>query len=169
MTSGIATLKKRRKVKVDFTVFSYYSDFLRFIMNVKYSPSSIVIENSNLQASVFNYKASKSVLAKIARNVGQNQACSQITIDLCKELFIDSEIHDISPLDKGGKWNHERFVMECMERNHAYDVKSNQDQRDAYKLALIGLKDDSGVYWGIDPSFRNKGMVLCQIIVDGNV
>ena len=169
MMSGIATLKKKVKVKVEFTVFSYYSDFLRFIMNVKYSPSAIVIENSNLQASVFNYKASKSVLAKIARNVGQNQACSQITIDLCKELFIDSVIHDISPLDKGGKWDREAFNNEINSRGHAYEGSSNQDQRDAYKLALIGLQDSKGVYWGIDPSFRNKGMVLCQIIVDGNI
>jgi len=167
--SGIATLKKKIKVKVEFTVFSYYFDFLRFIMNVKYSPSAIVIENSNLQASVFNYKASKSVLAKIARNVGQNQACSQITIDLCKELFIDSVIHDISPLDKGGKWDREAFNNEINSRGHAYEGSSNQDQRDAYKLALIGLQDNKGVYWGIDPSFRNKGMVLCQIIVDGNI
>ena len=169
MTSGTTTLKKKAKVKIEFTVFSYYSDFLRFIMNVKYSPLAIVIENSNLQASVFNYKASKSVLAKIARNVGQNQACSQITLDLCRELFIDSEIHDISPSDKGGKWDKETFISEITNRGHVYEGSSNQDQRDAYKLALIGLQDSKGVYWGIDPSFRNKGMVLCQIIVDGNI
>ena len=169
MMSGITTLKKIIKVKVEFTVFSYYSDFLRFVMNVKYSPSAIVIENSNLQKAIFNYKASKSILYKIARNVGQNQACSQITLDLCKELFIDSDIHDISPADKGGKWDKETFISEITNRGHIYEGVSNQDQRDAYKLALIGLKDNKGVYWGIDPSFRNKGMVLCQIIVDGNI
>ena len=156
-------------MKIDFTVFTKYSDFLKFIMHVNYNPKAIVVENSNLQKAMFNYKASKAMLAKIGRNVGQNQACSQITIDLCNELFNGSKIYDVSPSEKGSKWNRERFEMECRERDHIYESSTNQDQRDAYKLALIGLKEESGIYWGIDPSFRTKGMVLCQIFVDGNI
>jgi hypothetical protein len=84
-------------------------------------------------------------------------------------LFNGSAIYDVSPLEKGSKWNRERFEMECRERNHIYESSTNQDQRDAYKLALIGLKEESGIYWGIDPSFRTKGMVLCEIFIDGDI
>ena len=165
MMSGIQK-QKRRKVKVEFTQFTTYKDFLRFLLNVRYNPISITIENSYLQSSMFNYRSSKSVLAKIARNVGQNQACSQITYDFCNELFVDSCIHNVSPKDKGEKWNQGRFEMEVSERNHEVSVRANQDMRDAYKLCLMGLEDRVGVYWGIDPSFRRNGMVLCQIIID---
>ena len=142
-------------IKVDFTIFTIYKDFIRFVMNVRYSPSAIVIENSNLQNNMFNYKSSKSVLAKIARNVGQNQACSQITFELCEELFLETEVLNVSPREKGSKWNQERFEMEANERNHSVQ-RVNQDCRDAYMLALIGLKEEQGVYWGIDPSFRKN-------------
>ena len=64
--------KKSLKVKVEFTQFTTYKDFLRFLLNVRYNPIAITIENSYLQNNMFNYRSSKSVLAKIARNVGQN-------------------------------------------------------------------------------------------------
>ena len=165
MTSGTKK-KKRLKVKVEFTQFTTYKDFLRFLLNVRYHPIAITIENSYLQNNMFNYKSSKSVLAKIARNVGQNQACSQITYDFCMELFVESCIYNVSPKDKGEKWNQNRFEMEVEERNHEVIGRANQDMRDAYKLCLMGLSNDKGIYWGIDPSFRKNGMVLCQIIKD---
>jgi hypothetical protein len=125
---------------VYFKVFK--NGFLDFVSWFLYdSPDSAIVcvENSNLQNKTFSYyKGNKKELEHISRSVGKNQAISQCVVDLCSTKY---DVIDISPKDKGKKWNAKDFNFALKYHKHTTTKKtSNQDERDAYKLALIALK-----------------------------
>ena len=83
-------------------------------------------------------RGNKNEVARKSRNVGKNQAVSQCTVDLCKTKY---RVIDCSPKQKGGKWNKATFNIVLSQKKHTTIKKtSNQDERDAYKLALIALE-----------------------------
>lgn len=98
----------------------------------------ICVENSNLQDVNFDMRGNKKVISRKGRNVGKNQAISQCVVDLCKTKY---KVIDLSPRQKGRKWNNEFFKIELNKNKHQLNKKtSSQDERDAYKLALIAFK-----------------------------
>lgn len=107
----------------------------------------IVVENSNLQNLTFNMNGSKLIVAKMSRNVGANQAISQLVVDYLE--YNNFNVIGISPKDKGKKLDHKttQLLMENekhilnTEKKHTYKgLNYEQDKRDAYKLALLGKK-----------------------------
>lgn len=124
---------------VYFKVFkSGFLDFVSWFLYDSPDDAIICVENSNLQKSTFNMSGSKNQVAKVSRNVGKNQAISQCVVDLVSTKY---KVIDCSPRDKGGKWNATTFDMIIKQNKHIPNKKrSNQDERDAYKLALIALQ-----------------------------
>ena len=112
--------------------------FTSWFLNDSPDNAIICVENSNLQKATFNMRGSKNEVARKSRNVGKNQAISQCTVDLCRLKY---KVVDCSPKQKGGKWNKEQYDSAMKREKHTTTKKtSNQDERDAYKLALIALK-----------------------------
>ena len=96
------------------------------------------VENSNLTRATFDTRGNKLVVARKSRNVGKNQAISQNTADLIRTIYA---LIDLSPSQKGGKWTAEQFKQVVKDEGHTViKGRTNQDERDAYKLALIALK-----------------------------
>ena len=107
----------------------------------------IVVENSNLQNLTFNMNGSKLIVAKLSRNVGANQAISQLVVDYLE--YSHFNVVGISPKDKGKKLNHSEVELVMINEKHSVNPEkkhtykgliTEQDKRDAYKLALIGKK-----------------------------
>lgn len=97
----------------------------------------VCVENSNLQNTTFDMRGNKNVIAMKSRSVGKNQAISQCTVDLLRTKY---KVVDCSPRQKGGKWNDKQYNAAMKVNKHTTTKKtSNQDERDAYKLALIAL------------------------------
>lgn len=137
-----------------------FIDFIGWFLHESPDQAVVCVENSNLQNKTFKVAEKKSAikkqmmrkgksakqaeiiadssLHKMSRDVGKNQAISQNTVDL---LMYKYPVVDISPKDKGAKWDQQRFEIELKKNKHIVNKKrSNQDERDAYALALIALK-----------------------------
>ena len=139
--SGFCACVIDQENEVQFKTFK--NGFLDFMKWADDLPDEVIIciENSNLQNVTYPGKTqSKAVLAKISRNVGANQAASQYTVDYCIAKFGDKKVLGISPLTKGAKWvKDSTFKRVVKSENHTLvNYTGSQDQRDAYKLALIG-------------------------------
>jgi tRNA uridine 5-carbamoylmethylation protein Kti12 len=125
---------------VRFKVFkSGFLDFVSWFLYDSPDNAIVCIENSNLQNKTFSYyKGNRKELEHISRSVGKNQAISQCVVDLCSTKY---PVIDCSPKQKGKKWNSDTFKRTIKKYNHIIKKKtSNQDERDAYKLALIALE-----------------------------
>jgi hypothetical protein len=127
---------------------NYKNGFLDFLDDLKGvliadKTTVIAIENSNLQNTSFDVTGSKGVIARKGRNVGSNQAISQLVVDSCNK-YTKAKVLDLSPQRKGRKWNQAQFEAIVKQEGHKVVQKkkgNNQDERDAYKLALIALKE----------------------------
>lgn len=98
----------------------------------------VCVENSNLTGATFDMRGNKNVIARKSRNVGKNQAISQNTVDLVRTKYA---LIDLSPSQKGRKWTADQFKAIIKDEGHTViKGRTNQDERDAYKLALIALK-----------------------------
>lgn len=94
-----------------------------------------IVENSNLQNTTF-YKDSK-FQARISRNVGANQAASQIIIDLLKVFY--TNVYEVSPKQKGSKLNDKIFrAYTDQKKIELVSYRGKQDERDAFKIADMG-------------------------------
>lgn len=126
---------------VGFKMFKSFLDFLDWIYDAPDTSNSYVcVENSNLQQVTFNMSGNKRQVAKTSRNVGANQAASQYTFDACKRIWGDNAF-EVSPKEKGKKWTNQEYQYQLKANKHkAFKKTSNQDERDAYKLALIARK-----------------------------
>lgn len=131
---------------VDFIMFKrgfidFHNWFLPFV-HVNLDWCATCVENSNMQEQTFDMSGTKEVMARKSRNVGKNQAISQITQDLCKEYLKDKSIQ-VSPREKGKKWTDKEFLSVAKSKKHTIlnykGTESDQDKRDAYKLALIAI------------------------------
>ena len=124
---------------VYFKVFKNgFLDFVSWFLYDSPANALLCVENSNLQNTTFVMKGSKFVIADRSRKVGKNMAISQCTVDLLSTKY---KVIDCSPKMKGGKWNAQVYSTVMKQEKHTTTKKgSNQDERDAYKLALIALK-----------------------------
>ena len=122
--------------------FETYVDILDFqgFLNSNDSPKDAfcVIENSNMQKSTFDMKGSKAEVARKSRNVGKNQAVSVLAEKICLARYGEKNTKSVSPRQKGAKWNATQFkAVIKQERIEVIKKTSNQDERDAAKLALM--------------------------------
>ena len=124
---------------VRFKIFKNgFLDFVSWFLYDSPDTAIICVENSNLQNKTFSYyKGNSKEMARISRSVGKNQAISQCVVDLVSTKY---KVIDCSPKDKGKKWNAAQYKNAMLREGHITTKKtSNQDERDAYKLALIAL------------------------------
>lgn len=123
-------------------MFKSFLDFLRWMTAPGEAPKNAIvgIENSNLQNVTFEMKGTKGMVAKISRNVGANQAASQYTVDACKWHYGERNVFEISPKQKGGKWAQATFRAVAKSYKHTIVGRFNQDQRDAYQIAIAAKK-----------------------------
>ena len=91
-------------------------------------PERVVFEDSRLTKATWGRGVSPAALRKIARNVGQIDACCSQLVDLCAVRGIVA--HGISPKGKGAKVTAEKFM-----RLTGYAGRTNQHQRDAAMVA----------------------------------
>lgn len=96
-----------------------------------------VIENSNLQNCTFDKRGTKAIISRKSRNVGANQAVSQLTVIACNKKYGKKNVIEISPKNKGVKWSEKVFqgVLKTMSIQ-SEKKRHNQDDRDAANLAL---------------------------------
>lgn len=125
---------------VDFKMFNSFLDFVDWCFDTP-SPnrSFVCVENSNLQDATFDMKGSKYIVAKKSRHVGQNQAASQYTFEMCKRIWREHAF-EVSPREKGKKLTDLEVRYIASKYKHTLlnykGNKNEQDKRDAYKLAL---------------------------------
>jgi hypothetical protein len=121
--------------------FKMFADFIEFFewLNNEDSPkvAKCVIENSNLQNATFDKRGSKEIISRKSRNVGANQAVSQLTVIACRKKYGKGNVLEISPKRKGAKLNEVLFsnMLKTMGIK-SEKKKHNQDNRDAGKMAL---------------------------------
>lgn len=97
----------------------------------------VVVENSNLQNQNFDMSGSRAEIARKGRNVGTNQAVSQLAFQSAADRYGRGSVYEVSPRQKGAKWTDIEAKAVAMQERLLLP-KSNQDERDAFKLALIG-------------------------------
>ena len=113
-----------------------FIDFFRFASEMPLDTQTVfVVENSNMQNATFaSYKANARQLQRISRNVGANQAVSQMTVDYLRHL--GHLVIEVSPLAKGSKLNQKAIAYIAKAEGIEIPAKLSQDDRDAFKLAI---------------------------------
>lgn len=99
----------------------------------------VLVENSNLQNNNFDTSGSKVEVARKGRNVGCNQAVSELAYQAAQDRYGPKNAMQISPKDKGAKITDARTFLALLKSEGVLLPKgaSNQDQRDAAKLAIL--------------------------------
>ena len=99
----------------------------------------IMVENSNLQNKSFDTSGNKMEVARKGRNVGCNQAVSELAYQSALRQYGPKNAFQISPKDKGAKITDARVFLAVLKSEGILLPKgtSNQDQRDAAKLAIL--------------------------------
>ena len=140
-SSGFAVCIIDEDNTVGFKMFKSFLDFLDWIYEAPDPKTSYVcVENSNLQQVTFNMSGNKRQVARTSRNVGANMAASQYTYDACRRIW-GANAFEVSPKEKGKKWTNTEYQHHIQANKHkVLKSTSNQDERDAYKLALIARK-----------------------------
>jgi len=101
----------------------------------------ICVENSNLQNKSFDTSGNRAETARKGRNVGTNQAVSELAYISALRRFGESRTFQVSPKEKGAKWTEAQAgAVLKSERLTVITKGDNQDCRDALKLALIAAK-----------------------------
>ena len=128
--------------EVEGRMFQGLLEFIQWVESREWpgQPVIVGVDNSNLQNKTFDMRGTKGEIARRSRNAGANQAASQYTVDYCCHFFGEKYVFGISPKDKGGKWTQAQFRAVLAQERHRAAGKFNQDQRDAYKIALIARK-----------------------------
>ena len=133
---GVCVLQDRRALFPKIEGFLHLQEWLR---DQAPRPARIIIENSNLQNASFDLRGNRSVIAKKARNVGTNQAVSQLIVDFCRQLFGTAHVIEVSPQQKGSKWCQRTALAVAATNGHELPKRLSQDKRDAYALAQFSL------------------------------
>ena len=128
--------------EVEGRMFRSLLDFIQWVETREWPGQTVIVgvENSNLQNVTFDMKGTKGEVARRSRNAGANQAASQYTVDYCRHFFGVEYVFEISPKQKGGKWTQAIFRQVLKQEGHRTAGKFNQDQRDAYQIALHAKK-----------------------------
>lgn len=127
----------------DFQQMKTFIDFVEFIDKIADNnvEAFICIENSNEINHTFISPKIRSAPAreKISRDVGKNQAVSQMSVDYAK-YRLKVGVYSVSPAEKGTKWDNKTMQFSLKESGYTVKnykgLKGEQDKRDAYKLAL---------------------------------
>jgi hypothetical protein len=120
--------------------FRRFLDFLKWIFSDDAPASAICcVENSNLDAKLYAYHRGKKggALATAARNVGANQAISQVTYETCLMKWPEST-YQVSPARKGKVLPMATIARLMEAQGHQLAGKLDEDGRAAYQVALIG-------------------------------
>ena len=123
--------------ELHFKTFKKPINFIGWVMFDMPTNSHVAVENSNLQESTFDMRGTKAVVAKKSRNVGKNQAISQIAYEMFNERAL--KVLNISPKRKGAKWTDDGVMCGLI---RSYNIKAekrkfSQDERDAFKLLMM--------------------------------
>lgn len=100
----------------------------------------VVIENSNAQNRSFDVTGTRRHVARKARNVGTNQGVSQLAYLSALRHFGDHCAFSVTPRQKGQKWTPEQYAQVLKSEGITTPKRTNQDQRDALKLAFMAVK-----------------------------
>lgn len=121
-----------------FLKFSDLIEFYDWLKSMESPAEAIcIIENSNLQNVSFDKRGNRQVISRKSRNVGANQAVSQLTVIACRNIYGNDHVKEISPLGKGRKLKEGEFkALLKSQKITSEKVKHNQDDRDAGILAL---------------------------------
>ena len=124
----IAILDENRELQTK--TFKKFIDFIGWVQNEMPQKSIVAIENSYLQNSTFDMTGNKSVVARKSRNVGKNQAVSQIAYELFTEYA--AKVRNVSPKEKGRKRDNALIIQLAKGQGWKVSKKRfNQDERDA--------------------------------------
>lgn len=129
------------KNSVSFVNITGFIDFMLFVDSIDYE-CIFSVENSNMQNTSFDLSGNKNEIARKSRNVGMNQAISQLVCDYINYKKYD--LIEISPKRKGSKWTDNIIQMMFKKHDKIYNYKgliTEQDKRDAYKIALFARSD----------------------------
>lgn len=124
---------------IDFKVMDFIK-FISYIEPLNTNDYLFCVENSNLQNLSFDMRGSKNIVARKSRNVGMNQAVSQLTCDLLKSK--NFQVLELSPKQKGEKMNKDTAKVMLDQFSEVKNYKglvSDQDKRDAFKLVLLAI------------------------------
>lgn len=113
-----------------------HSFFIDFFVN-NFSLYSFGVENSNLQNLTFRESKKISVAERVSRNVGANQAVSQMVVDFLQECYGKEKVYEYSPRDKGKKDTQLDYEKKCLALKLQPNKRTSQDERDAFKLAYL--------------------------------
>jgi len=129
---------------VDFKVFASFLNFMDWAEEARQNSIApfFCIENSNLQENVF-FDKTGTVPERLAKacSVGKNQAASQYTVEYLIKYFGDERVFELSPKQKGAKIETDNRIFAIGKTyGHVFlKKKLNQDERDAYKMAYLGI------------------------------
>ena len=102
----------------------------------------VCVENSNLQNSNFDMTGSRAEIARKGRNVGCNQAVSELAYRSALLRYGKDNVFQVSPREKGSKITDARLFGAVMRADGITPPKGqiNQDKRDAYALANMARR-----------------------------
>lgn len=96
----------------------------------------VTVENSNATNANFDQSGSRGKVARKGRNVGTNQAVSQLAVQSALDRY--GRCRSVTPKQKGKKWSAREFEGALRADGvSAYGASGSQDARDAYKLATL--------------------------------
>jgi hypothetical protein len=139
--SGFAIAIEDGAGELSFKIFKNgFEGFFFWLLNDRPDNCFIGVENSNLQNSTFITSGTRAELAKRSRDVGKNQAVSQMVVDLCRTIIGPERVAEFSPAQKGKKITSLK-LFEAILREKRYKgvynykgQKLEQDKRDAFKI-----------------------------------
>lgn len=132
---GMAILDEHKELK--FTTFKEFVNFIAWVQNECPKNAIAAIENSYLQNKTFDMRGTLHEVAKKSRNVGLNQAASQIAYELLCDHCL--KVYNISPKEKGKKWG--KIHAKTIIKQSGYDYDGGmltQDHMDALKILEMG-------------------------------
>lgn len=102
----------------------------------------VCVENSNLQNQSFDTRGNRDEIARKSRNVGCNQAVSQLAYESALKRYGPKNVFQVSPREKGKKITDARMFAAILQQDGILIQKLtlNQDERDAYMLATIARR-----------------------------
>lgn len=118
-------------------------EFTDMIKSLVGSDVYVCIENSNLDNVTFKKSKNPGKAARYSRDAGKNQAVSQLAVTHTQALLGKEYVHTISGSSKSKGWKKEGDIFTAIVKSDGYVLLSparNQDQRDAYIIATMGLR-----------------------------
>lgn len=99
----------------------------------------VMVENSNMQNQSFDMTGTRQEIARKGRNVGCNQAVSELTYLSALRRYGKDNVFQVSPKEKGAKIKEHTMFLGLLRAEGILLPKgsTNQDQRDAAKLAIM--------------------------------